>query len=58
MKTLLASLAAIAVLATLSACTTVVEKPMPTTHTTTTEETTIQRPMSTTTETRVRSYNQ
>ena len=57
MKTLAASLIAVTALLTFTSCKTVVVEPTrPSTHTTTTEETTIQRPNSTSTETHVRSY--
>jgi hypothetical protein len=54
MKTITLSLLAVTALLTFSSCTTVVETPV--TRTTTTEETTVERPHSTTTETHVRSY--
>lgn len=54
MKTIATSLIAVTAILTFSSCKTVVEAPA--TRTTTTEETTIQRPNSTTTETHVRSY--
>ena len=57
MKTLAASLIAVTALLTFSSCKTVVVEPSkPSVRTTTTEETTIERPHSTTTETHVRSY--
>lgn len=57
MKTFAASLIAVAALLTFSSCKTVVVEPTrPVTRTTTTEETVVQHPHSTTTETEIRRY--
>jgi len=57
MKTIAASILAVTALLTFSSCKTVVVEPAkPSTRTTTTEETTVQRPNTTTTETHVRNY--
>jgi hypothetical protein len=53
MKTIAATILAVTAILTFSSCKTIVE-PQPSTRTTTTEETTIQHPNTTTTETHVR----